>query len=161
MKKESGAKGSKLLRKGRVSWSLALYWISAFKAEGAQTFDNQLCFQAILEQADQLEREGSLYCLAIVLMPDHLHMVARLGAEANLSKTMKRFKGASAFRINQLRGTKGSVWYEGFHDHLLRPDQPPANFVKYLLQKPVKAGLVKNPFDWPYLKVKNFLLKDL
>ena len=146
-------KGSHRLRKGRVSWSGCFYFISSAKARNAPTLDNTACFQVIRSELDRLETEGLWEWMAVVVMPDHLHMVIRLGEGADLSRAMNLFKGRSSSRINQGRYTKGPVWFRGFHDHLIRLDQPIPNFLKYILQNPVDAHLATLPSDWPYLLV--------
>jgi len=152
-------KGSRLLRKGRVSWAGPNYFISSFIADGAGTIDNQTCFQILLEELNQLEQQGVLYCPALVVMPDHIHMIIRLGPQVQLGRAMKKFKGRTARRINQSKGTVGSIWYEGFHDHLIRPDEPLINFTNYILMNPVKKRLAQNPAGWPFLMIKPELKK--
>jgi REP element-mobilizing transposase RayT len=148
-------KGSRMLRKGRVSWSGCHYFVSSAKAKNSPTLDNPICFEIICSEARRLEKDGLWECNAFVLMPDHLHMLIRLGEGADLSRVINLFKGRSAFAINRARNSKGPVWFRGFHDHLIRPDQPIPNFLQYLLRNPAKAGLSKIPANWPYLFVKS------
>ena len=143
-----------MLRKGRLSWSGCYYFLSSAKANNAPALDNPACFEIICREARLLEKEGLWECLALVLMPDHLHLLVRLGQGADLSRVMNLFKGRSAFQINRAGNTKGAVWFRGFHDHLIRPDQPIPNFRNYILRNPTNAGLAKIPSDYPYLFVK-------
>jgi len=152
MKKDEN-QGSKLLRKGRVSLPGARYFISTFKAKGSANLDNKPCFKILVEELNKLEQENICYCLALVVMPDHLHMIITLGPETDLSRAMKLFKGRTAREINKTRGTRGAVWYEGFHDHLIRADEPLQNFLDYILANSVKKDLAKTPNDWPYLLI--------
>jgi len=101
-----------------------------------------------------MEQEGLLTCLALVLMPDHLHMIIRLGAKKDLSQAIKLFKGRTAYKINRLNQTSGSIWYKGFHDRMIRSCENLSGYFKYVRVNPVQAGLAKSPSDWPFLLIK-------
>lgn len=143
-----------MLRKGRQSWAGCYYFLSSAKSKNAPALDNPDCFEIICREARLLEKEGLWECLALVLMPDHLHMAVRLGQGADLSRVMNLFKGRTSHQINRAKNTKGHLWFRGFHDHLIRPDQPIPNFLDYILRNPVNAHLSKLPSDYPYLFVK-------
>jgi len=147
-------KGSRMLRKGRVSWPGCYYFVSSAKAEAAPMLDNKPCFEIIRCEVCRLEKEKLWECLALVLMPDHLHMVVRLGQGTDLSRVMDLFKGRTSRQINRTKNTQGRVWFRGFHDHLIRPDQPIPNFLDYILRNPTHAHLAKISSDYPYLFVK-------
>jgi putative transposase len=42
------------------------------------------------------------------------------------------------------------IWQRGFFDHVLRSDESYAQKWNYVRENPVRAGLVKNPDDWPF-----------
>ena len=113
--------------------------------------------------------EGSLYRLiCYCIMPNHVHLLVNLNvqfvgrhgeplalefAERNfkpLSKIMRQLKGASARSINLQLGTSGTVWQRDYYDYLVRDEKELENIWWYVLQNPVKAGLVKNWRDWPH-----------
>jgi len=75
------AKGSRQLRKGRFSWVGPRYFITSFIAGEAENIDSQLCFEVIIGELAKLENEGALFCEALVVMPDHIHMIVRLGGQ--------------------------------------------------------------------------------
>ena len=87
--------------------------------------------------------------LAFCLMPNHLHLLVRLG-EPSLSAGMQRQQGLYARRFNERYGLTGHVFqarFHGTHDadeaHLLQT-------VRYVVQNPVTAGLCDSPEDWPW-----------
>jgi putative transposase len=45
----------------------------------------------------------------------------------------------------------GIRWQENYFDHRLRGDEQFGEKADYVLQNPVRAGLVKRAQDWPYL----------
>ena len=64
---------------------------------------------------------------------------------------MHAIKSESAHRINKAISRKGKVWQDESFDHVLRGDESLANRMAYLLDNPVRAGLVKNPAEYRWL----------
>ena len=65
-----------------------------------------------------------------------------------LYKIMKRIKGASAYFCNKALGKTGTFWQKDSFDHFVRTEKEWHNIVKYILDNPVKAGLVEKWEDW-------------
>jgi hypothetical protein len=61
----------------------------------------------------------------------------------SLIEIMRSIKGASAREINQRLHRQGSVWQEESFDHVLRSFENLDAKIDYLLQNPVRAGLVQ------------------
>ena len=87
---------------------------------------------------------------AWVLMPDHWHGLVQLQGQAALSKVIGRLKGGSAYRLGCTFPHLRPVWQDAFHDHALRRDENVAACVRYLLENPVRAGLVTDAGEYPY-----------
>ena len=96
-----------------------------------------------------LDNSGRLLVDAAVVMPDHLHIVGMLGP-CTLAKYMHSLKSFSANKLSQL-GVDTPVWQSGFHDHALRDDEDYRSRVLYLIENPVRAGLVSNVVDYPFV----------
>ncbi len=108
---------------------------------------NQLCHPsistAIFEATDKYQKDRRWFCEIILLMPDHLHMIVSLSRDVALAKTVGAWK--------QWLGRKhGILWQENFFDHRLRSDESADEKIRYILDNPVRAGLVKKPEDWPW-----------
>lgn len=73
----------------------------------------------------------------------------------SLSEIVKSIKSFTARRINQSRGRKsGSIWQDEYYDREVRDEADFAVKLKYLLNNPVKQGLVKEPAGWDALRVE-------
>ena len=73
----------------------------------------------------------------------------------SLSEIVKSIKSFTARRINQSRGRKsGSIWQDEYYDREVRDKADFAVKLKYLLNNPVKQGLVKEPAGWDALWVE-------
>jgi REP element-mobilizing transposase RayT len=104
-----------------------------------------------------LDRLNQWQTLAAIAMPDHLHLLmAPLDRDASVSEFSKWFKRW----FNEANG-RPSVsggrtcaqtwqWQQGCFDRLLRWDESISDKWEYLRQNPVRAGLVRDPEDWPF-----------
>ncbi len=65
---------------------------------------------------------------------------------------MEDYKRHAAHVINELRDTPyAQVWQEGFRDDALRTADAIRGAVRYVILNPVKATLVEQLEDYPYL----------
>ncbi len=87
---------------------------------------------------------------AVVVMPDHVHivLVPRYDADGSftIAEIMQAIKAASAHRINKVLGRKGKVWEEESFDRALRREESIEAKIHYILDNPVGVGLAKNSF---------------
>ena len=93
------------------------------------------------------------YCI----MPNHVHKVINTGfkrAPEPLPKIMKKIKGISSRKINLALGKTGAFWQAESYDHLVRSDKELSMIGNYILENPVKAGLVTQWEDWPFSYAK-------
>ncbi|HTL51192.1 MAG TPA: transposase [Planctomycetota bacterium] len=102
------------------------------------------CVKECLHQFD-----GTRYCLhAYVLMPNHVHILCEVIPPFLLQKIIQTWKSYTARRINRLLSHDGPVWQPEYWDRYIRDELHYFDAWEYLLQNPVKAGLVDRPEDW-------------
>ncbi len=96
-------------------------------------------------------RASGLYIYAICVMSNHVHLIVRAAdgvEEVPIGSIIGRHKSFTAHKINDLlvRGEQ-SVWNRIYFDRRIRTGK--FNTVMwYVLNNPVKAGLVKHWSDW-------------
>ena len=89
---------------------------------------------------------------AWVVMPNHVHLL--LTPEIEPSMVLRRLKGASARKANQLLGLTGQpFWQDESFDHLVRSQAQFERIEKYILQNPVRAGLARSEEEYPWSSV--------
>ncbi len=92
---------------------------------------------------------------AVVVMPDHVHIVLVPKCDADgsftLAEMMQAIKGTSAHRINKALGRTGRVWEEESFDRALRREESIEAKIHYILDNPVEPGLAKNPLEYRWL----------
>ncbi|HRI61744.1 MAG TPA: transposase [Saprospiraceae bacterium] len=87
---------------------------------------------------------------AFSIMPNHVHVLLTHKPEKRpLYKLLQSHKGYTARCCNKILGRTGAFWQDESYDHVARRDGEFERIVLYILQNPVKAGLVKNWQDWP------------
>jgi putative transposase len=85
-----------------------------------------------------------------VIMPDHLHLLMTLSSDVTIEKAMQLIKGGFSYRLKRDLGYQGDVWQRGFSDVRIRNGQSFSQHRAYIVENPVKAGLVDSAEDWPY-----------
>jgi len=92
-----------------------------------------------------------------IVMPDHVHMIftplinRRAMEIYSLAEIMDAIKGASAHRVNKMLGRKGRVWQAESFDHVVRSSENLDAKIAYLIENPVRAGLVDEWAEYPWL----------
>jgi REP element-mobilizing transposase RayT len=98
-----------------------------------------------------------------VVIPDHVHLIFTplLDRDAmevfSLATIMDAIKGASAHKINKSLGRKGRVWQPESFDHVVRSSEGLDAKIQYLLENPVRQGLVSQWAAYPWLWKKSFV----
>jgi len=114
--------------------------------------------------AQEIRRLDEVQCdiIAYCVMPNHVHLLLDLhrfpegeirGHPSALSQVLHLLKGRTARYANQLLGRSGAFWQRESYDHFVRDSKELERIVRYILDNPVKAGLVENWQDWPYTYV--------
>jgi len=78
-------------------------------------------------------------------MPDHLHLLlSPPGNDLSISQFIGGFKSKST-RIAWGYGIRGKLWQGRFYDHILRKKEKMKVVGEYILNNPVRKGIVD---DW-------------
>ena len=118
-------------------------------------------------------RDGKVYRLdAYCIMSNHVHVVfTPLAMQStrtdfvnsaediaqtqdpcynSLSSIMQSLKGYTAHKANHLLGRSGAFWQRESYDHVVRDSEEWQRIVTYVLNNPVKAGLVDTWEKWQW-----------
>jgi REP element-mobilizing transposase RayT len=113
------------------------------------------CFASVAQSA-LLERASrdNFTLMAYTIMPDHVHLVIAPGASGlSISNITGRWKGYVACCLREM-ALRESPWQRNFHDRILRTDEKSpgglARMIAYVLENPVRKGLVSYWKDYPY-----------
>jgi REP element-mobilizing transposase RayT len=92
-------------------------------------------------------------------MPEHLHTVIKGQSEgADTWKAICRFKQRTGYWLSK---NSTAIWQPDFYDHIIRRDESFANHIRYIVNNPVRRGLVENWDEYPFTGSIGFNLKEL
>jgi putative transposase len=121
------------------------------------------CIKIMRDLSERYLFDIWVYCF----MPDHLHILCEGRDEkSNFRKFISVFKQKSSYYV--VRTFKFAfceymtkLWQENYFDRVLRKEENIIDVVKYILNNPVRNGLVKEYLDYPYLGSFKLDVKDL
>jgi REP element-mobilizing transposase RayT len=93
--------------------------------------------------------QGKLLIFAYCIMPTHAHILTSPQGGANLSTILGSYESYVA-RLSWEHGVIGILWQRSFYDHVLRGHDNAERIAAYIINNPVKAGLVTDWRDWPW-----------
>lgn len=102
-----------------------------------------LCLTVLEQTAAKEGMEVLVYCF----MPDHLHLLLEAKEGASLIRFMKAFKQISAYRYGRMFGEP--LWQKGYYEHVLRKEEDMLEVAEYIMQNPIRAGLVSSIEEYP------------
>lgn len=119
----------------------------------------------LLRDAFRRSKERYDYAIeAIVVLPDHLHMIIRPSVAKEYSKIIRHIKRGFVYGLDQEtkaqakveishakyhRGHSG-IWQERFYEHTIRDEQDWLEKMEYIKNNPIKHNYVEKLNDWKY-----------
>lgn len=100
--------------------------------------------------------QGKLLIFAYCIMPNHAHILAAPQGGANLSTILGSYE-SYVTRLAWDYGVIGKLWLRSFYDHVLRKHDDAQRIIAYILENPIKAGLVAHWRDWPWCGTPDML----
>jgi len=108
--------------------------------------DDRTSFVNVLRVVvDRWQCRSHAYCL----MGNHYHLVVKAYME-QISRGLHRLNGFHAQRFNERHGRTGHLFGERFHARVIRDDEHFATACEYVLNNPVRIGLVASADAWPW-----------
>jgi putative transposase len=97
---------------------------------------------------------------AYCFMPDHLHLLIQGEREDSDGKRfIKAAKQYSGFYYK--KAFNESLWQRYGYEHTLRSDDQTLGVVRYIIENPVRAGLVKHVEDYPFVGSFMYTVREI
>ncbi|MEM1058929.1 MAG: hypothetical protein AAGK14_06750 [Verrucomicrobiota bacterium] len=100
-------------------------------------------FLSITKATEHYHHTGKWWTHLLLAMPDHIHFITHILEGESLDRAVGAWKAYLA-RNQQFK------WQRNFFDHRLRNEESFHQKCDYILNNPVRSGLIKDPADWPY-----------
>jgi putative transposase len=103
----------------------------------------------VLAQFERSASEHHFELLAYCFVPDHAHLLVE---GSRVDSDLQRFVRLAKQRGEYAARRRGvyPLWQAGYHDTVLKSWESIEPFVRYILQNPVRAGLVARSELYPY-----------
>ena len=126
--------------------------------------------QSFFTQADRVDlvraqflrasSETDVVIDAYCFMPDHVHQLGHgQTLTADAKDYIRRAKQYSGFYFS--KEFRNKLWQRYGYDHILRRDDEPRLTVRYIIENPVRKGLVAKPEDYPYTGSAIYTMQQL
>ena len=139
----------RLRRLDRIFVRSPIYFVTACMSHRRKILATPAIHECFIQFATDGPKHGA-WTGAYVLMPDHLHLFVALDDENTaLTDWMKSLKNVLSSTLRSA-GVSPPHFQKGFFDHVLRSAESYGEKWQYVLENPVRAGLVSQWKKWPF-----------
>jgi putative transposase len=136
------------------------YFLTLCTAERREWFKERVIVEQVLLQLFARAATESFSIPAYCVMPDHLHLLAEgTTVESRLERFVSSFKQKTGFAF--LKQCRARLWQDGYYDRIVRDDEETLAVVRYILDNPVRKGLVSKFNDYPFSGSDRYSLEEL
>ena len=93
-------------------------------------------------------------------MPDHAHLLIEGSREHSDMRQFAKMAKQGSGAVYALKSGR-ALWQEGYHDRVLRAEEDSRRVARYILENPVRAGLVKHASEYPFSGSDIWAMADL
>jgi REP element-mobilizing transposase RayT len=127
-----------------------VYFVTSTTCNRQNLFTRSEFAKVIIEQIKKIRIKENFKLYAYCIMPDHLHLLLCPDENGkNLSGVMQLISGRTTKAFWQ-QGGKDKLWQRGFYDHVARKTEDLREIALYILNNPVRKGLVEKYEDYPF-----------
>jgi len=103
----------------------------------------------LIEQLEREAKNGEMTLYAYCFMPDHVHLLLSPEGGQDVESFIQSYKSKTT-RIYWETGNRGRLWQHGFYDHILRQEENIKQVARYILENPVRKGLIDDFREYPF-----------
>jgi len=128
-----------------------IYFLTLCTAHKKPYFLDQRIKKIITDELEFRRIKGEIKLFCYCIMPDHLHLLLSVGEryQRNLQNWISAFKRYISRETNALFSV-GPLWQKNFYDHIVRRDESVLKIAEYIVNNPVRRGLVSEWREYPY-----------
>jgi len=118
--------------------------------QGRALFQSDRPARLFLDTLFSYRDQGKFAVHEFSVMPTHVHLLFTVSPGVTLERAMQFIKGGFSHRAGEEVGRNKEIWQRGYVDRRVRSAAEYAQWVEYIRQNPVRAGLVPAPELYPY-----------
>jgi len=135
------------------------YFITVGTCQKNPYFRDQHASDIVIPILQEVASRFKFALIAYCFMPDHLHLLLVGDETSSLKSFVKIFKQRSGFCFR--RQFNIPLWQPSYYDHVLRREESLKKVARYILENPVRKGLVTDFKEYPFLGSMVFDLSEL
>lgn len=112
-------------------------------------FCNESLARDFLSLLQRYSKENDISIYAYCIMTDHVHLLVSASGKKDIISFVREIKSLST-RIAWGYDYQGSIWQGSFYDHFLRKDEDLKGVATYIIQNPVRKGIVEDWRDYKF-----------
>jgi REP-associated tyrosine transposase len=125
------------------------YFLTICTHERRKWFADGANVALVHEQILNISRRDEFDITAYCYMPDHLHALVTGGTDdADLGRFVHGAKQRSGWLFSQTERRR--LWQKGYYERVLRDEETTPAVVEYIVNNPLRAGLVDRPMDYAH-----------
>jgi putative transposase len=126
------------------------YFLTICTHRRSRLFEEETFVSDVLHQFRRTSVVEGFALLVYCFMPDHAHLLVEgLTDTSDLRRFVKLAKQRSGAIYAATHRRR--LWQEGYYERMLRRDDDVKGIARYILENPVRAGLVTCPREYPFL----------
>jgi putative transposase len=127
-----------------------VYFVTTCARKNTAPFVDERLARVVIDALLWLRSERGVRLYAYCLMPDHLHVLLQLGSSnrplGSALGSGKKFSTQASWEM----GYDGQLWQSRFYDHVMRTHEDGKRMARYILDNPVRRGLVGEAERFPF-----------
>jgi putative transposase len=136
------------------------YFLTFCTADRRHLFTTHDVVDLVLTQIVRAATESQFAVIAYCFMPDHLHLLVEGTSDTSDCKSLiVRAKQYSGFYYAKAYGAR--LWQRYSYEHVLRHHEQLLVVARYILENPIRAGLVTRVEDYQFVGSLVYPLADL
>ncbi len=139
-----------------------IFFITICTVDKQPYFCDPKISKIIIDELEYRRRNKEIKLFCYCIMPDHLHLLISLSENytkkegafgertlQNWVSAFKRYTSRISGQTNDIR----PLWQANFFDHVVRKDESLIEICSYILNNPVRKGMVLSWEEYPYSKM--------
>jgi putative transposase len=136
------------------------YFITIVTDRKKKIFVSNEIIEQILKTLKDISAFYQFIIWVFCFMPDHFHiLIEGKSSDSDMRELISKFKQKTAYEFKKMYQER--LWQENYYEHVLRNDEDTRNVARYILENPIRKGLVRDVLDYPYLGSFEINVKDL
>jgi REP element-mobilizing transposase RayT len=128
------------------------YFVTILTKDHTAYFKEAEVIDSLIDILIETARSERFDVIAYCFMPDYFHLVV-IGKDdkSNLKKFISLFKQKSGYWFK--KNYNENLWHISYYDHILRKEESIENVALYILENPVRKGVVSDFREYPFSRL--------